>query len=35
MTMKYNEEPWGGLAHNEAANPLETYVGNFHFSVIE
>lgn len=34
MTMKYNEKPWGELAHNEAANPLETCVGNFHFSVI-
>lgn len=35
MTIKYNEKLWGGVAHNEASNPLETYEGNFHFSVIE
>lgn len=35
MTMKYNEKPWGGVAQSEAGNPLGTYVGNFHFSVIQ
>lgn len=30
--MKYNERPWGGLAHHEAANPLENFVGSEHFS---
>lgn len=32
MTMKYNERPWGGLAHHKAANPLETFEGSEHFS---
>lgn len=33
--MKYNKKLWGGLAHGKASEPLEVYMGNFYFSMVE